>query len=187
MPFLAQHNSRERGWIPEHEECRTHDAAGTDPVTGGRDGLLGRLSAWSRVPKIFFTNSSTEYRRGPCLLIHTEAEATRDISLSKRDAQPIEHGAIGVKQRQPCARESVGFQSNAGSPEQCHIWSSRIRRGLIARPIATPLLMAGILPIGAAAYPLLPVAPLPQVDFPTILVTTQLPGTSPVIMAFSVT
>jgi len=56
----------------------------------------------------------------------------------------------------------------------------------IARPIATSLLMAGILLIGAAAYPLLPVAPLPQVDFPTIQVTAQLPGASPETMASSV-
>ena len=57
----------------------------------------------------------------------------------------------------------------------------------IRRPIATSLLMAGILFIGAAAYPFLPVAPLPQVDFPTIQVTTQLPGADPVTMASSVT
>jgi hydrophobe/amphiphile efflux-1 (HAE1) family protein len=57
----------------------------------------------------------------------------------------------------------------------------------IRRPIATSLLMAAILLVGAAAYPLLPVAPLPQVDFPTIQVTTQLPGASPETMASSVT
>ena len=57
----------------------------------------------------------------------------------------------------------------------------------IRRPIATSLLMAGILFIGAVAYPFLPVAPLPQVDFPTIQVTTQLPGADPVTMASSVT
>ena len=62
-----------------------------------------------------------------------------------------------------------------------------ISSAFIARPIATSLLMAGILLVGAAAYPLLPIAPLPQVDFPTILVTTQLPGASPEIMASSVT
>jgi len=38
----------------------------------------------------------------------------------------------------------------------------------IRYPIATSLLMAGILFIGLVSYPLLPVAPLPQVDFPTI-------------------
>jgi hydrophobe/amphiphile efflux-1 (HAE1) family protein len=57
----------------------------------------------------------------------------------------------------------------------------------IARPIATSLIMAGILLVGAAAYPLLPVAPLPQVDFPTIQVSTQLPGASPETIASSVT
>src|SRR3984885_3070762 len=46
--------------------------------------------------------------------------------------------------------------------------------------------MAGILLIGLVAFPLLPVAPLPQVDFPTIVVTAQLPGASPETMASSV-
>ena len=62
-----------------------------------------------------------------------------------------------------------------------------ISNTFIERPIATSLLMAGILLVGAAAYPLLPVAPLPQVDFPTIQVTAQLPGASPETMASSVT
>src|SRR6266480_4585265 len=62
-----------------------------------------------------------------------------------------------------------------------------ISSAFIMRPIATSLLMAGILLVGAAAYPLLPIAPLPQVDFPTIQVTAQLPGASPETMASSVT
>jgi len=53
-------------------------------------------------------------------------------------------------------------------------------------PIATSLLMAGILFIGLVAYPLLPVAPLPQVDFPTIQISATLPGASPETMATSV-
>ncbi|MGH6742116.1 MAG: efflux RND transporter permease subunit, partial [Bradyrhizobium sp.] len=53
-------------------------------------------------------------------------------------------------------------------------------------PIGTSLLMAGILFVGLVAYPQLPVAPLPQVDFPTIQVTAQLPGASPETMASSV-
>jgi HAE1 family hydrophobic/amphiphilic exporter-1 len=56
----------------------------------------------------------------------------------------------------------------------------------IRYPIATSLLMAGILFVGLVAYPLLPVAPLPQVDFPTIQVSTSLPGASPETMASSV-
>ncbi len=57
----------------------------------------------------------------------------------------------------------------------------------IARPVATILLMAALLFLGAVSYPFLPVAPLPQVDFPTISVTTQLPGASPEVIATSVT
>ena len=56
----------------------------------------------------------------------------------------------------------------------------------IRRPIGTSLLMAAILLIGIAAYPLLPVAPLPRVEFPTIQVTTQYPGASPDVMAATV-
>jgi hydrophobe/amphiphile efflux-1 (HAE1) family protein len=57
----------------------------------------------------------------------------------------------------------------------------------IRHPIGTSLLMAGILMVGAACFPFLPVAPLPQVDFPTLSVSTQLPGASPEIIAASVT
>jgi hydrophobe/amphiphile efflux-1 (HAE1) family protein len=56
----------------------------------------------------------------------------------------------------------------------------------IQRPIGTSLLMAAILLIGIAAYPLLPVAPLPRVDFPTIEVVAKLPGGSPETMAATV-
>ena len=56
----------------------------------------------------------------------------------------------------------------------------------INRPIATSLLMAGMLLLGLVAFPLLPVAPLPQVDFPTIQVSASLPGASPETMATTV-
>ena len=56
----------------------------------------------------------------------------------------------------------------------------------IRYPIGTSLLMAGILFVGLVAYPLLPVAPLPQIDFPTIQVSASLPGGSPETMASSV-
>src|SRR6201995_3398114 len=56
----------------------------------------------------------------------------------------------------------------------------------IRYPIGTSLLMAGILFVGLVSYPLLPVAPLPQIDFPTIQVNASLPGASPETMASSV-
>ncbi len=56
----------------------------------------------------------------------------------------------------------------------------------IRRPIATSLIMAAIFLVGIASYPLLPVAPLPAVEFPTISVSASYPGASPEIMASSV-
>jgi len=56
----------------------------------------------------------------------------------------------------------------------------------IDRPVATTLCMAGIILSGALAYSLLPVSPLPQVDYPTISVSASLPGASPETMASTV-
>jgi len=56
----------------------------------------------------------------------------------------------------------------------------------IKRPIATALLTIGILLAGLVAFPLLTVAPLPQVEFPTIQISAGLPGASPETMAATV-
>ncbi len=56
----------------------------------------------------------------------------------------------------------------------------------IKKPVATTLLTAAVALAGAVAFRLLPVSPLPQVDFPTISVSGSLPGASPEIMASSV-
>ena len=62
-----------------------------------------------------------------------------------------------------------------------------ISRPFILRPVATSLLMAGVLLAGAVAYRQLPVSALPQVDYPTIQVVTFYPGASPDVMSSSVT
>jgi multidrug efflux pump len=56
----------------------------------------------------------------------------------------------------------------------------------IQRPIATTLLTAAVILAGIGAFGVLPVSPLPQVDFPTVSVSASLPGASPEIMASSV-
>src|SRR5436189_4517707 len=61
-----------------------------------------------------------------------------------------------------------------------------ISEGFIKRPIATSLLMAAIALFGLVAYRSLPVSDLPNIDFPTLLVTAQLPGASPETMGASV-
>jgi multidrug efflux pump len=60
-------------------------------------------------------------------------------------------------------------------------------RPFILRPVATTLLMVGILLVGFVAYRQLPVSALPQVDYPTIQVQTFYPGASPDVMASAVT
>src|SRR4051794_11804730 len=56
----------------------------------------------------------------------------------------------------------------------------------IRRPIATSLLTAAVVLAGLVAFPLLPVAPLPNVEFPTLSVTANYPGASPETMASTV-
>src|SRR5579871_4399938 len=60
-------------------------------------------------------------------------------------------------------------------------------RTFIVRPVATSLLMVGILLVGGAAYQQLPVSALPEVDYPTIQVITFYPGASPEVMSSSIT
>jgi hypothetical protein len=50
-----------------------------DSITGARDGLLARLQARGRIPKVVLTNSSAEYWRGDASLIHTDVKAQHDV------------------------------------------------------------------------------------------------------------
>jgi len=62
-----------------------------------------------------------------------------------------------------------------------------LSRQFIIRPVATSLLTAAIVLAGIVAYRQLPVAALPQVDYPTIQIVTFYPGASPDVMASGVT
>ncbi len=55
------------------------DEVSTDPVTGQRDGLLARLSARGRAPRIVAINTAAEYWRGDGSLVHTDVEGRRDV------------------------------------------------------------------------------------------------------------
>src|SRR5579872_499729 len=61
-----------------------------------------------------------------------------------------------------------------------------ISQPFIRRPIATSLLMAAIFLAGLVGFPFLPVAPLPNVEFPTLVVSANYPGASPETMASTV-
>src|SRR5438876_5227174 len=69
--------------------------------------------------------------------------------------------------------------------EHLHV-SSNFSAPFIRRPVATSLITVDILLSGVVAFRFLPVAPLPQVDFPTISVGANLPGASPETMASAV-
>ena len=56
-----------------------HDTTQTDPDTGRTDGLLARLSARGKVPKLFFINTSAEYWNGHAALIHTDLDGKHDL------------------------------------------------------------------------------------------------------------
>ena len=62
-----------------------------------------------------------------------------------------------------------------------------LSRLFILRPVATSLLMVATLIAGALAYRWLPIAALPQVDYPTIQVQTFMPGASPEVIATAIT
>src|SRR6185312_6664460 len=94
------------------------------------------------------------------------------------------------------ARDLSLVRPAGGTPSGC---SATGRRGagrgwpamnlsapFIRRPVATTLLTIGLLATGLVAYPLLPVSPLPQVDYPVISVQATLPGASPEVVATTV-
>ena len=62
-----------------------------------------------------------------------------------------------------------------------------ISEPFIRRPVATALLMVGVVMMGLLGYKFLPISALPAVDFPTIEVNAQFPGASPEVMASAVT
>ena len=125
--------------------------------------------------------------------------------LTKRDSEPAarpdrrnpewRYGHHAWRQGRRPHRRDRTIQPDARRPhhrsQSCSARTSprrimNIAAPFIARPVATWLLMILIAVVGLAAYPLLPVAPLPTVDFPTIQVTAQLPGASPDVMASAV-
>ena len=91
---------------------------------------------------------------------------------------------------QPLSRQVAGTEAENRPDAQAGTVSGGTRMNIsapfIRRPVATTLLTVAIALAGAIAFKVLPVSPLPQVDFPTISVSASLPGASAEIMASSV-
>ena len=78
-------------------------------------------------------------------------------------------------------RGAQGTASSSGASQEDGFFAFFIRH-----PVATSLIMVGILLLGMICYPFMPVAALPEIDFPTIQVSASLPGASPETMAATV-
>lgn len=83
----------------------------TDPFSHRSDGLLKRLRKTNAVPKVIYTNSSAEYWRGDCSLMHTDPEGRRDIEVDA-DARMYhfagtQHGAGTLPQGREAAAEGA--------------------------------------------------------------------------------
>ena len=80
--------------------------------------------------------------------------------------------------------KSIAASSAGTAPAVLPVVGATARKG---DPVATTMLMVGILLAGAAGHTQLPVSALPEVDSPNIQITTFYPGASPEVMASSVT
>src|ERR1700730_11852069 len=91
----------------------------------------------------------------------------------------------GLRTRRTALRLFGGpIRRSIGDPQGCR--KVNPSAPFIERPVATTLLTIGVALAGLFAFVRLPVSPLPQVDFPTISITAQMPGASPETMATTV-
>jgi len=103
---------------------------------------------------------------------------------------PGEPGASGIgniDQNTPHRPDTPQTMSNAESNEDAIAGEPSPSRLFILRPVATTLLMIAVLLMGFVGYRLLPQSALPEVDYPTIQVTTLYPGASPDVMTSAIT
>src|SRR5262249_18371908 len=111
------------------------------------------------------------------------ASATKEMAIVASGLQAGELVVTGGQYKLKRDAEGMATAPLTANAGHC---SMNLSEPFIRRPIATALVMASLAFVGITAYPLLPVAPLPQVDFPTIQVTATFQGASAEIMASSV-
>ena len=112
--------------------------------------------------------------------------STRDATAKPRvrspgGSAPAVDATAGMRRRPRIATARRRLRAGDGDG------AVSISEPFIRRPVATTLLMIGLLLAGLVAFRLLPVSALPQVDYPTIVVSTTLPGGRADTMASSVT
>ena len=137
---------------------------------------------------------STRAARAICLGGKTEQHGRAASNSNQHDDGRYHHRHIGSQRRRA---RGYGWSIQAADQRARHRHPAANRRDargrnvsisepFIRRPIATTLLMAALAFVGIVSFPSLPVAPLPQVDFPTIQITSTWAGASAETMATSV-
>ncbi len=182
------------------------------PQDGERVAVTSGLNPGDRV----VTDGADKLRDGAKVSLRQESGtgATAQPGTQPQGAQPAAASSAPPPAAAPPAAPPASPQPSAQRPRYCAAGKSRpsqVRPGpasdvgasapcscdtrppmnpsrlFILRPVATSLLMVAILLVGALAFQFLPLAALPEVDYPTIQVQTFYPGASPDVMTSSVT
>ena len=102
----SNHSYPSFGHLPPFTDIDVHD-----PISNASRGLLARLEQLNAVPKVIYTNTSAEYWRGDCSLMHTDAHGTQDVPLGKNSRMyhfaGTQHGAGGLPQSHEGAAENA--------------------------------------------------------------------------------
>ncbi len=131
------------------------------------------------VPLAFGSGTGAELRQPLGITIVGGLILSQILTLYTTPVVYLYFDRLGRRARRAAVRRSVRAGAGAGG-------LMNISEPFIRRPVATSLLSVALLLAGLLAYRMLPVAPLPQVEFPVIQVQAQLPGASPETMAASV-
>ena len=175
-------NSRNTLWPGQYVNARVLVHTDRDALTlpFERRAARARRTIYLRRKKRFHGGSSAFEAR--CADRRRDGRHGRACAARARGDQQ----SISLAGRHARNRQYRGVRRRHGQDPGAAPGFMSISEPFVRRPIATSLLMGGIFLVGLVVFPLLPVAPLPQVDFPTIQVSANLPGASPETMASSV-
>ena len=168
--------SAEGGGAGRGEDRRGEDRRGEVP---GRRGDARRRASASPAPR---------RRRGDWQVSYRERPASdRGRRCRRAAATEAENSGSRVSPHPPRLRRAIPLPQGGRGARHHPAHPVNISAPFILRPVATALLAVAVLLAGILGYRQLSVSSLPQVDFPTIEVTTQLPGANPDTIATLVT
>ena len=159
--FAQPSRAVDRSYFYPGDQFPFSDVAQIDPVTGLKDGLLEGLNP-ETIPKVFYTNSSTEYWRLPTALIHTSVDGARDVQHAETSRIYLFAGTQHVPAQLPRVR-----------PQSLHIGNPNDYRWFLRSLLVSMndwIINPDILP-PPSRYPRIAdgtLVPLEQVQFPTI-------------------